>query len=49
MTKLIKKDERTDNDMFDFPNLTIINKNLFAFLFSRPCSILCLSIDLAGV
>lgn len=43
MTKLLKKDERTDSVTLDFPNLTIINKNRFLILFSHLGFILCLS------
>ena len=43
MTKLLKKDERTDGVTLDFPNLTIINKNRFLILFSHLGFILCLS------
>lgn len=43
MTKLLKKDERTDGVMLDFSNLTIINKNRFLILFSHLGFILCLS------
>lgn len=35
MTKLLKKDERTDGVTLDFSNLTIINKNRFLILFSH--------------
>ena len=43
MTKLLKKDERTDGFTLDFSNLTIINKNRFPILFSHLGFIFCLS------